>query len=99
MQRRQRRELADPLDRLGVDAGRLAEEASAVDDAVADGRDLLRRRRERGEPFAAPRCIDERQLQARGTGVDDEDAGQCGQAQSRMSGRSSPCCRVQARAS
>jgi hypothetical protein len=91
------RELAERRrDRLVDDDG-LTKALAAVDDAVADGGDVSRKLLDRRDVLALVVAIDDRQLEARGARVDDENP-QCGQVQSRMLGSSSPCSRVQARA-
>jgi hypothetical protein len=72
------------------------EVSAAVDNAMCDGRNILRRGVERLEINRRAVRRNERELQARGAGVDDENAvgGQYGQVQSRISGSSSPCSRV-----
>jgi hypothetical protein len=70
VQRRERRELADPPDDLVVDHRGLAEDTAAVDDAVPDRVCLDLERLDRR---SAPVGVDERELQARRAGVDDED--------------------------
>jgi hypothetical protein len=89
VQRRQLDQLFEPCLQRVVDQRRLAERAP-VDDAMRDGID--------GgcgfERFDRPALssLDRVELEARRAGVDDEDR-QPGQAQSRMSGGSSPCSR------
>ena len=89
----QRRELDEPAQLVldgGVDQHRIAERRATVDDAVRDSVDA---RRQRGERLDSPRLVrgvDNRELQARRARVDDEDAVQPGQVQSRTSGWSSP---------
>src|SRR5581483_2448060 len=75
-----------------VDHDRLAEALAAVDDPVRD--------RVRGDVVrldgARLAAVDERQLEARRAGVDDED--QPGHVKPETTGSSSPCSRVYARA-
>ena len=88
---------------LGVDHNRLDEACAAVDDAVRDRADL-RRRCLRDASTASDRVSSSsttRSLRLVEPGVDDEDRGSrasSGQVQSRISGSSSPCSRVYARA-
>jgi hypothetical protein len=89
----ERRRARSPLDRLEksvVDDRRLDREAAEVDDPVPD---RVRVRFLVGEVLYLPRAagsVDERELQARRAGIYDEDV----QAQSLISGSSSPCSRV-----
>ena len=69
-----------------VDAHRVAEDVAAVDDAVADRVETRRHVVERLDRLRALAAVDECQLEARRARVDDEDAIQNGQAQSRTSG-------------
>jgi hypothetical protein len=93
----QRRELDHAfelqLDRV-VDQDRLPKARAAVDDAVSDGCDPVGNRLERLDRRRRPVAGDGRELQARRAGIDDENLGQYGQTQSRISGSSSPCSRV-----
>ena len=78
---------------------RLAEARAAVDDAVPDRVDAA----EPSHRATRPRRRSRRRrracsFEARRPGVDDEDGFSSGQAQSRISGSSSPCSRVYARA-
>ena len=84
-----RGEGVQPLERRHhgvVDAHGLTEDVAAVDDAVADRVEIGRHVVERPDRLRALAAGDERQLEARRARVDDEDAIQNGQAQSRTSG-------------
>ena len=79
------------LERI-VDQSGLAELRTAVDNAVGYRCNVRRCLLQRVERVTRVIRTDERELQARRAGVDDED--QCGQTQSRISWSSSPCSRV-----
>jgi hypothetical protein len=71
----ERSELAELLEPLGdrvVDDRGLSEVRPAVDDAVRDGGDVVGRFRERTDTLGRAVRRDERELQARRAGVDDE---------------------------
>jgi hypothetical protein len=57
-----------------------------VDDPVADRVDARRQVVERRDGLRPTGAVDQRELEARRAGVDDEDAAQNGQVQSRTSG-------------
>jgi hypothetical protein len=105
VQRRQRRERVDALDHVVGHDLWTGELRPAVDDAVTDGVDTDGARDEGFDigagVVAGPLIelavgddlvvlVDDRQLERRRSGVDDEDRHQPGQTQSRTSGRSSP---------
>jgi len=73
VKRRQLGELFQPARDRVVDQGRLAKICSAVDNAVGDGGDPRRCGFERVDGLCRAFGRDERQLQARRPGVDDED--------------------------
>jgi hypothetical protein len=77
-----------------VEQDRVAEDGTAVDDAVADGGDVVRGVLQLVERLDPAVRIDERQLEARRPGVDHEHAAHRGHDQPLTSGRSSPCSRV-----
>ena len=92
-----------------VDQDRPAEQVPAVHDPVPDrvhvperldrGLDRRRvvraaRRRQVGGAHHRVRVVEDAELEAAGPGVDDQDRGQYGHFQSRISGASSPCSRV-----
>jgi len=81
------------LDRI-VDQDGLPKARAAVDDAVGDSGDSIGNRLERLDRRRGPVASDGGELQARRAGIDDENLGQYGQTQSRISGSSSPCSRV-----
>jgi hypothetical protein len=89
VQRRQLDQLFEPCLQRVVDQRGLAERAT-VDDAVRYGVDGKRGFERFDRPAAVP--LDRVELEARRAGVDNEDR-QPGQAQSRISGGSSPCWR------
>jgi hypothetical protein len=95
VQRRQFDELSQASLARVVDHGWVAEVAP-VDDSMRDGLDTCRHRLERFDLQALLVLCNDVQLQARRSRVDDED-GQPGQTQSRISGGSSPCSRPYAR--
>ena len=86
MQRRKRRQALERCDDRVVDAHGVTEDPAAVDDSVADRVEAGRNVVERLDGLRPARLVDERQLEARRARVDDEDAAQNGQAQSRTSG-------------
>ena len=88
MQRRDLGALLGATQHLLVDDRRADLEAAEVNDAMTNG--------VRGYEVVhryGRLAVDQRELEARGAGVDDEDV-QCGQSQSRIDGSSSPCSRV-----
>jgi hypothetical protein len=74
VERRQPRERFEALRDGIVDERRLSELRSAVDDAVGDGGDVGWNRREGVDRLRRAVGRDQRQLQARRAGVDDENA-------------------------
>ena len=84
---------------LVVDHDRFAKPGPAVDDAMGNPGKVARRVVERQNRLSRDAAANDRELQARRAGVDDEDraCAQPGQVQLRTSGWSSPCSRVHAR--
>jgi hypothetical protein len=94
MERSEFGDLGELSDHVVADDDRLEEACTAVDDAMADDGDfVVTDGVQRFDRPSGPLLADERKLEARRTGVDDEDV-QCGQVQSRMDGSSSPWARV-----
>ena len=120
MKRSEVAQLAHPRLRIGVDPHRLAEALTSVNDAVPNSIRFAQHRVERGSELIRvhlrarsielPRgdhsviAVEQRQLQAAGARVDDQDPHRCayvdrasfapGQHQSVTSGGSCPCSRV-----
>jgi hypothetical protein len=86
MQWRKRRQPLEPRDHSVVDAHGVAEDPAAVDDSVAHRVKARRNVVERLDGLRPAGLVDERQLEAGRAGVDDKDAAQNGQTQSRTSG-------------
>jgi hypothetical protein len=86
MQRCERRQALERCDDRVVDSHRVVEDPAAVDNSVADGVQAGRYVVERLNGLRPAGLVDDSQLEARGTRVDDEDAAQNGQAQSCTSG-------------
>jgi hypothetical protein len=94
MERSEFGDLGELSDDVVVDDDGLEEARTAVDDAMADGGNLVFTDGvQRFDRPSGPLLVDERKLEGGRAGVDDEDV-QWGQVQSRMDGSSSPWARV-----
>ena len=75
VERRQLDQLGELVEHVVVDQRRREEAFAAVDEAMADGVDEWGRR-ERRHRARSPVSVDDAQLEARRTGVDDKDVAQ-----------------------